>query len=613
MYNMFPYNEVRPGQKEFMEDVAEAIEDASNLIAHAPTGVGKTAAVLTPALKYSLENGKTVLFLTNRHSQHLMAIETLKEISDKKRFRGADLIGKKHMCAYAGLSEMPHSDFSTYCSHLRKNDECDYYNKTRENDGKLKKVPSMKVKEVDAPLSTQEVKKKFDSFCPYEMTIELIKMGNALVCDYFHLFTSEDTRIINKTDISLEDCIVIVDEAHNLPERLKSLLSFKLSTYVLENAIEEANEFEFAELEENLEALYDGLRDIGSNVSDECFFPRMGLIRKVNRIRDYDEFVKDLDEASDDVLDEKKRSFLSSVSTFLESWKGENEGYARILRNKDKGEYISLTYSCLDPSIVSSSVIEGAHSTVLMSGTMKPMDMYSDLLGIPDSNTRKVEYESDFPENNRLVLTCPEVTSKYSERGPEMYGKISKKIKDCTDKVAGNTIVFFPSYYMMNKVHFNFSAEVHKEKREWGKSDREEIIDKFRTSSDNILFAVMGGSFYEGVDFPGEALKCVMVVGVPMAKPDLLMKSTINYYDDKFSDGWDYAYLYPALMKVVQAIGRLIRSKNDEGVAVLLDDRYLKPKYREFFSEFNLKNTRNPEDEISNFFGSAKKKNLDQF
>lgn len=584
-----------------MEDVEQAVENGKNLIAHAPTGLGKTAGVLTPALQYALDNDKHVFFLTNRHSQHMMAIDTLKKMAQNGDFMAADLIGKKHMCSAAGINELPHSDFSSYCAHVRKKRTCDFYTKTVDKNRELTSMAKKKIKEIDEPKESEEIKKNFSRFCPYEITVELMKRSKAVVCDYFHVFSSEETSILKKIDVGLEDCVVIVDEAHNLPTRLRSMMSQRLSTYILSNAIDEAEELEFWQLENDLKEIYSEFKELRDDVEDECFFPKKGLVRKIERICDYDELIDRLEEGVDRVLEEKKRSFLDSIASFLKEWRGEDEGFARILRSGDKG-YLSLDYVCLDPSLISSNVIANAHSTILMSGTMKPMEMYEDLLGMEESRTMSREYESDFPEENRKVVVYPEVTSKYSQRDSDQYRKIADTVEDCVQEIPGNSIVFFPSYSFLHNVELKMDRNVIVENSDWDKEERNQVIDRFRDSDRNTLFGVMGGSFYEGIDLPGDALNGVIIVGVPLANPDLEIKSTINYYKEKFDEGWNYAYLYPALIKVTQSCGRLIRSKGDRGVAVLMDNRYLRSKYKDFFSAWNLTATEEPEQEIKDFF-----------
>lgn len=606
---MFPYEKIRPGQKELMEDVSKWIKEGKNLIAHAPTGIGKTAAVLTSTLEYALKNDKTIFFLTSRHSQHILAIDTLKQMREKsdKEFVGSNLIGKKWMCSQEDLSKLPSSDFYNYCEKLRESNKCEKLNRTLKK-GKLTKTAKKKLENLfkKQPLHTEEVKESCKDFCPYEISLNLLSNSDVVVCDYFHIFSPTGINLLNRLNLNLEDLIVIVDEAHNLPSRLRSLVSYRLSSYILENAIKESKEFGFDDLREDLKEIFEALKDLSKTVKEECYLPKNAFVNKINKIGDYQELMEDFQAAGEVILEEKKRSFTASTGRFLENWTGEDEGFTRIL-SKEKGNkktFISLDYKCLDPSIVSEEIIKDSHSTILMSGTMKPMKMYIDLLGMNEKRTEAREYESNFPDENRLNLVFPEVTTKYKERSKSEFQKIAKNVSKLIEKIPGNSIVFFPSYKVMEKVkHFiSINKTILKEDRKFSKPERKEILKKMNKTRNNVLFAVMGGSFSEGIDLPGKALEGIVVVGIPLAKPNLEIKSLIEYYKKKFGNGWDYAYTYPALIKVAQACGRLIRSKEDKGIVALMDKRYTWRKYGRLFSGWNAKLTRNPENDVDEFF-----------
>ncbi|MFB6088700.1 MAG: ATP-dependent DNA helicase [Candidatus Aenigmatarchaeota archaeon] len=607
---MFPHEKIRPGQEELMKDTKEILEKEKNLMVHAPTGIGKTSGVLTPALEYAMENNKVVFFLTSRHSQHVLAIDTLKKMYENsdKAFVGSNLIGKKWMCPREELNDLPSSDFYNYCEKLKEKKECPNYNKTIKGKMKLTKKAKKKIDSLlsGPPLHTEEVKSKCSRFCPYEISLNLLSNSDVVVCDYYHIFSSVGTNLLNRLDIDLEDIIVVVDEAHNLPSRLRNLLSHRLSSYTLGNAIKEAKEFEFDEIAGDLRDVLDSLEELAKSVDGECKMPKKGFINKMKKIGEYDEMTQDFIAAGDVALEEKRRSFMDSVGQFLDSWKGESEGFTRILSKEenDGKTFITLDYKCMDPSIVSENTIKNSHSTILMSGTMKPMEMYEDLLGMKKGETEKKEYESHFPEENRLNLVYPEVTTKYRDRSREEFKRIAKSIQKVADKIPGNSIVFFPSYGLLKRVGsmVDTKKEIIREDRNFDKAERKRVLEELKKTNNKSLFAVMGGSFYEGIDLPGKALEGIVVIGVPLARPDLERKSLIEYYDKKFGNGWDYAYIYPALVKVAQACGRLIRSEEDEGVVVLMDKRYTWSKYGTLFSGWNAKLTRQPEKDIEEFF-----------
>jgi DNA excision repair protein ERCC-2 len=216
-----------------------------------------------------------------------------------------------------------------------------------------------------------------------------------------------------------------------------------------------------------------------------------------------------------------------------------------------------------------------------MSGTLNPTVMYKDLLGIQGGICK--QYESPFPPENKLALIVPETSTKYNLRTEQMF----KKMADITGKIAaqvpGNIALFFPSYDLRDKVCAFFESKKHLfyEKRAMSKDEKEKFLSDFKDKKEEgaVLLGVTGANFAEGVDFPGDLLQGVIVIGLPLARPDLKTKETIKYYDSKFGKGWDYGYIFPAMNKCVQSAGRCIRSGTDTGVIIYLDERFAWQKY----------------------------------
>jgi len=214
-------------------------------------------------------------------------------------------------------------------------------------------------------------------------------------------------------------------------------------------------------------------------------------------------------------------------------------------------------------------------------------------------------------KKNRLNLIVEEVTTKYNLRSEEEYKKTAKIISEITNKVPGNSLVFFPSYALLDKVNNYFSSYSAKEfileRPRLSKEEKQKVLDKFRSGKDEgcVLLGVAAGSFGEGIDLPGEELKCVIVVGVPLGKPDLETRDLIEYYQDKYGEGMNYGYIYPAITKTMQNAGRCIRSEKDRGVVVFMDVRYTWENYFKCFPEhWNMNITKMWEERISKFFNN---------
>lgn len=621
-YLLFPHPEIRQIQDVLIKKIDECITEKKNLVVHAPTGLGKTAAALSPALTHILKNnnGKnnlTIFFLTSRHTQHKIVLDTLKKINEKFSLKiiGNSIIGKKHLCLQPSTEKMHSKEFAEFCRLLVDNQKCDYYNNLK---SKTRLSP-------DAEVILQELKSRavssaenivkessLRSICPYEIALLLAKDAKVIIADYQYLFNSHiRDNFFKKLNKELNDSIIIIDEAHNLPSRIKDLSSEFLSNITLRRAIAEAKKFKYDAVVELLEDINDVLEgyvtelkaeehskfqknaaslnvtlDSFSSAKDYKFFEanekyitKQQFVDAINDIKDYDELISELVFTANAIREQQNISYIGAIALFLEAWTGQDEGFARIVSIKklrDKSDMITLGYRCLDPSIIAEPVISKAYSCILMSGTLTPTSMYKELLGV---DTDELTLKSPFPIENRMNLIIPKTSTKYELRNPEQYKEIAKTLADVTSDVKGSVAIYFPSYYLMDEISKQFVSLTKKtvftERPEMTKQEKQEFLDNFVKYKDSgaVLLAVISGSFSEGIDLPG-VLKMVIIVGLPLQKPDLETKALIDYYDKKFGKGWDYGYLFPAFTKAIQAAGRCIRSETDKGIIVFLDERY---------------------------------------
>ncbi|MFB6144579.1 MAG: ATP-dependent DNA helicase [Candidatus Nanohaloarchaea archaeon] len=619
---LFPFSEVRQRQDELMASARKAINNGESLVAHAPTGLGKTAATLTPALEYAKENNKKVLFLTPRHSQHQIAVETVKQMQGRHEVEitVVDLLGKKWLCNVDGVEEMTSADFKDYCQTLRDEERCDFYTAMYDMDEhKLKDEAKDKLDQLEGnPKHAEEFKSSTPTFCPYYMMMELARRSDLIIADYFHVFhPGIRESIFERAGTTLEDTIIIVDEAHNLPSRTRSLFSSSMSIPQIDRAITEAEKFGFYDAEERLEQLKNSVKSLAAenfeSGSHEEKVKKDDLKELVNSFREYEEFIVDLETIASEVRDEQERSYCGGIAEFLEDWKGDDNGYFRCIkrqRSASGNRYIQLKYSCLDPQVSTKEVLNDCHSSIMMSGTLTPQSMYVDLLGLNPNSTVTEAFKSPFPDENELNLLVDTVTTKYSERDDSMYEKYGWYLSRSFESVPGNCGVFFPSYSMMHRVkeilEKRSDRKLFVENQGMSKEEKQELLADFasrKEEGDAVLLGVAAGSFGEGVDYPGEILKAVFVVGLPLQKPDLETKGLINFYDYKFGKGWDYGYSYPAVNRAMQAAGRCIRSKDDEGVVVYMDERYDWSNYRKVFPPGkSMKKVKAPWKEIEKFF-----------
>ena len=610
---LFPYDELRKGQEDFIRDVNTTINFGGNLLANVPTGVGKTVSVLGPLLSFVLNREFTGFFLTPKHSQHKIAIDTLRQIKEKYKlnFNAVDFIGKKFMCGQDGVQILSNGEFHEFCRDVREKGTCSFYNKCgSKKDSVEKEVLVKKLKEI-GPLHVEEVNKYCieAGFCPFEIAALLAKDSKFIIADYYHVLSSGvRDAFFTKTNKSLGKSILVFDEGHNIISRTRDLMTSNLSTFILDNAIKEAKNFHYDEYEERLEELKEKLEELNRNrLSVEI---NEVLVKKNDFVFD-GQLVQDFSIIADEVRDVKKRSFIGLVGAFLESWPGDDRGYARILNRgflRSGKVNIGLNYRCLDPSMVTKKIINDAHSTIVMSGTLVPLQMYKDLLGFDDC--KMMEYDNPFPDENRMNIVVPSVSTKFTHRSEDMYRRIANEVVEVANSVPGNIAVFFPSYSLLKEVDKFSSSMLNKtifyEVQGMNKEEKSEVLEKFKSYKDHggVLFGVSGGSFSEGIDLIGDYLKGVIVVGLPLAKPDVETKELINYYDDKFSKGWEYGYILPAMTKAIQAAGRCIRSETDKGVIIFLDERYAWDMYSKCFpKDWDVKITKLPKERVVKFFG----------
>jgi DNA excision repair protein ERCC-2 len=625
---LFPHADIREAQNALINKIDEVIKSKSNLIVHAPTGLGKTAAALSPALTHILKKdnrGLTIYFLTSRHTQHKIVIDTLRKINEKFNLRigGASIIGKKHLCLQPNVDTLPSKEFAEYCRLLVDGNKCEYYLNVKQG-SKLTpntEVVIKKLKDMDKGIATTEniISKSHEShLCPYEISILMAKNARVIVTDYSYMFNSHiRDGFFRKTNKELKDAIIIIDEAHNLPNRVKDLVSEYLSNITIKRALSEAKKFNYTTIIPVLEEINNILESYAksltrefegkyaknvpeqravtlnsfSNASDigkkdwselstsERYVSKNEFIESVESIKDYDEIVAELIFASDNIKETQHVSYVGAVARFLDAWTGTDEGFTRIISTKklkDKTDMITLSYRCLDPGIVTAPVINGSYSTIMMSGTLTPTSMYKQLFGI---ESEEMTLKSPFPQENRMNLIIPKTSTKYESRSQDQYKDIAKVLADISNNVDGCIAIYYPSYYLMSEIARYVDTKVSKtvftESPGMSKGEKQEFLQNFSAykSKGAILNAVITGSFAEGIDMPG-ILKAVVIVGLPLQKPDLETKSLIEYYDKKFNKGWDYGYLFPAFTKTIQAAGRCIRSEKDKGVIIFLDERY---------------------------------------
>ena len=574
----FPFPAPRPVQGEAMEAIEATLAAGRHLLLSAPTGVGKTAAALYPAVRLALASGRRVIFLTAKTLQQDLACETLRRMQ-LGGWRSLRVRAKAKMCANREV--ICHEEF---CAHAQ-----DYGLKLAERGV----VPALLSGE--AHLDPDRIYAVADAaqVCPFEVSLELVHECSAVVCDYNYLFDPAISLFGSAEQGALEDTFLIVDEAHNLVERAREYYSPRLSRAVVQAARRQIEGFrhkvcrDLDKVLAAIESVIAGAAEeaLGSSRADVARaalpLPALAEARLAldALIAPYFTFKRQVDlwVASDPVIE-----VVLSLARLVDLLEDGGEELVGLVERRDGAEPDELVrLFCLDAARFTGAILERCAGCVAMSATLEPFEFYRDLLGFDPDRTDTLELPSPFPPERRLVLAIDEVDTSYRHRASS-YGRIAELIADLAP-AERNAMVLFPSYAFLREVADRLAAPGHRieiQRSEDSDRLRQEILARLRANREPVLLlAVLGGVFAEGVDYPGEMLSEVVVVSpaLPQVGPEReLLK---DYYADRYERGFEYAYLVPGMTRVVQAAGRLIRSAEDRGAIVLVCRRFLREPY----------------------------------
>ncbi len=553
----FPFNDFRPGQKEIINSVRDTIRNGEKLMIQAPTGFGKTVAVLFGALSETYNDNKRILFLTARKMHQSIIYDTVERINaaSSLNIRYTGINGKNTMCLID--NNIDADIFNDFCRTMKEKNLCDFYNRTY-NNGKTTEITNIAIgRDVSKPENAIEIAKQF-RLCPYEISVLNAKLSKIIIANYFHVFNPfVSYPFFTKLNLRPEDTILIVDEAHNLPNMVMDINSVSISLNKLEKAYKEILMYD-EELSKKVQDLISSTKTIEKPkiIDIKSLFDNEDMIK-------IDDIIKD-QENSTRIPSSLSLKRLISVAI------NADESYLQyVSKDQDK---IKINIVSLDPSIISGQIINQFFSSIFISGTLKPMDMFANLIGINES--RKLEIGNYFPANNRLILNDITTTSKFSSR-EEYTTKIAENLDSILKKFKYSSIVFFSSYEFRDNVLSKMKEKdrVLVEEQHMSRSEQINLISKLYNDKKS-LFCVIGGGFGESVDFKNEYVKMVIIVGVPFEPPSIKLKALQNYYQNKFGNGFEYAQVLPAMIKTLQAAGRIIRSENDKAIIVLMDYRF---------------------------------------
>jgi len=609
----FPHAATRAGQQTLISAISDSLETGGHLLAEAATGSGKTAAALYPALKFALRTGRQLVFLTSKTTQQTLAVKVLETMNRGNVFRVVQLRAKEKMCANDRV--FCHEEV---CRFARN------YPAKMERSQLLDRLLTSLHPTPDAIFDAA----KAEEVCPFEVELELARHADVIVADYNYVF-NPGTALMHLRDEGLREVVLVVDEAHNLPDRIRDIFSPELNEAGVIAALDAAQKYSSvakpsevsgeqldfsirfgeasSELEDVLKQALQLIRQSGKPLlSDKdgaveiqlsqpeflalwekwqiAFF---GYIRWKQHQKLYLET---------DPIADFHFALLRFIAVLRFIPDGENmsklSGFAPLAERR--GRSLRVAILCLDPAVPVAPVFRQVCSAIFLSATLQPFDLFARMLGLETSRLSSLAVPTPFPRENRRILILPQIRTTYSER-ERFLPRIAELILEIDQAHDGNKLVLFPSYDFLRKVLEQLSAVPRSPiKSQNPLAERWQIqsantTDKERRSllrtlsnppaGGILLFAVLGGVFAEGVDYPGKLLETVVVVSPGLPQLSFERELLRRHFDDCGGNGFEYAYLQPGMTRVIQAAGRLIRTETDRGIIVLICGRFLEEAY----------------------------------
>ena len=593
----FPF-EYREGQRKLVGDVYRTILRQKNLFLQAPTGVGKTISTIFPAVKAVGEGlGERIFYLTAKTITATVARENFSLLMEKG-YKGKviQITAKEKMCVCEEMECNP-----VNCPYAKG-----HYDRVNDAVYELLSEKDMFTRE-----ELLEQARKHE-VCPFEMSLDVSTWSDAIICDYNYVF---DPNVYLKRffqDGIKGDNILLVDEAHNLVDRSREMYSaqlYKEDFLAVKKIIKPYSR----KLEKHLEKCNRLLLEYKRECDGYQLYENVGnLFFSLMRLSsELDEFLQKPMEfqGHKEVLD-----FYFALRNFMNIYELVDEHYVIYTEHQEDGRFM-LKLFCVDPSANIQACLDKANSTVFFSATLLPINYYKSLLSTLEDNYA-VYATSAFAQEQSLLLMGKDVSTKYTRRNRTEYEKIASYIKKAVSCRQGNYFVFFPSYKLMKDVYEVYSemddtTEAIMQKAGMKETEREEFLERFAEDNNTTLvaFGVMGGIFGEGIDLKHEQLIGVIVVGTGLPQVSNEREILKNYYDKHSENGFDYAFRYPGMNKVLQAAGRVIRTVDDKGIILLLDERFLQKEYdllypREW-SHRQICGIEQVQDKISKFWRQA--------
>ncbi len=561
----FPFDNYRKGQKELAIACFNTIKEKAVLFAQAPTGIGKTISTIFPAVKSLGESrGDRIVYLTAKTITRTVAEESVKKLKDKSlKCKSITLTAKEKICFKEKSSCNPEN-----CEYA-----LNYYDKVNNVIFNILKEEDTFTRE-----KIEEYAKK-EKLCPFELSLDLSLWCDLIICDYNYAFDPR-ARLKRFFEDDVGNNVLLVDEGHNLVDRSRSMFSAE----IYKDKILKASKV----IKGKAPNLFKALNAINKyliEIRKELQEAEVNSLYKKDEYKDLYKllriFMKECDEylvksANTEGYDEIKDLYFE-IRAFISISELYSKEYVTLVEiNKND---VKIKLFCVNPSKNLSKIVQGSYSTIIFSATLTPINYYIDLLGGDDKSYR-MKLPSPFKKENLKIYGKP-LNMRFKHRGNNI-DTVCNLIYNFKEEEMGNYMVFLPSYQYLNKI-FERYKELYGDKNiicqgeVLTEEQRELFLNSFKIDSNILAFCVIGGVFSEGIDLPGKRLIGSIIVGVGFPKISNEGDIIKDYYEEK---GFDYAYIYPGINKIMQAAGRVIRTETDKGRILLIDDRYYTLKYR---------------------------------
>ncbi len=581
----FPYPAYRKGQREMAVAVYRTIEREKKLYAQAPTGIGKTLSTLFPSIKALGESlGDKIFYLTAKVVTRTVAMECASLLgANGLRLKSVTLRAKEKIC---------------FCKEVRCSPEhCEYAkgHYDRINDALLELLNR---EDLITPAHIEEAAREH-RVCPFEMALDLTLWADLIVCDYNHVFDPmASLKRFFGEDEAQGEYFFLVDEAHNLPDRVREMYSAAVRRSDFSRARRELRGRNAAvkRLRKALDDISQSLADIGDGLEsarvDEA--PKRELLDHANAFLGASSDWLPRGAARPRPIQKDVLELYFNVMAFASIAESYDERYATIVERENAD--IVYTLFCVDPSAITAKRLGLARASVLFSATLTPLPYYRDILGGADDDYLLALPSPFDPERLLLCAHC-RISTKFRHREKSAVS-IAEIIAITVNSKKGNYIVYFPSYAYMKQIYEIFTqtqpaVPTLLQESAMNEDERARFLARFDANNPDTLvgFCVLGGSFSEGIDLKGERLIGAVVVGVGLPEINLRSDLIRDYYDRvrepgseyRHSHGFEYAYVFPGMNKILQAAGRVIRSDEDSGIVLLIDSRFGTPEYRRLY------------------------------